>query len=71
MIEFQPCLQGIIIAKSSKKKISTLKLEQENYDLNKAKGAQICSPIKYIDEKNTIYFLNLEKSRGVIIQFLN
>ena len=44
-----------------------LKLQQEIFDLNKVKGAQVRSRIKYIEEgeKNTKYFLSLEKARGV------
>ena len=50
------------------KKFSALKLEQELYDMNLAKGAQVRSRIKFIEEgeKNTKYFLNLEKARGTI-----
>ena len=48
------------------KEFSTLKLQQELHDLNKTKGAQIRSRLKYIEEgeKNTKYFLDLEKARG-------
>ena len=47
-------------------KFTKLKLEQEIYDLNVTKGAQVRSRIKYIEdgEKNSKYFLNLEKAKG-------
>ena len=45
---------------------NSLKLQQELFDLNQSKGAQIRSKIKYIEEgeKNTKYFLNMEKARA-------
>ena len=52
-----------------------LKLEKELHDLNKTKGAQVRSKIKFIEEgeKNTKYFLGVEKVKGVnkTIQELN
>ena len=46
--------------------ISKVKSEIEAIEMEKAKGAQIRSRIKYIEEgeKNTQFFLNLEKGRG-------
>ena len=46
--------------------ISTLKSELEIIEIEKAKGAQLRSRIRYIEEgeKNTKFFLNLEKGRG-------
>ena len=43
-----------------------LKQEQEVSDLHVAKGAQLRSRVKFIEEgeRNTKYFFNLEKSRG-------
>ena len=43
-----------------------LKQEQEVVDLHLARGAQLRSRVKFIEEgeKNSKYFLNLEKSRG-------
>ena len=43
--------------------LATLKQKYEIFELNKAKGAQVRSRVKYIDEgeKNTKYFLGIEK----------
>ena len=45
---------------------SKLKFEKEIHDLNRTKGAQVRSRIKYIEEgeKNTKYFLGVEKAKG-------
>ena len=49
------------------KEYTTLKNKYEIFNLNKARGAQIRSRAKYIEkgEKNTKYFLGLEKAKGV------
>ena len=46
--------------------LSQLKMKLEVFNLNKAKGAQVRSKLKYIEEgeKNTNYFLGLEKCMG-------
>ena len=63
---FPTLLRTTPIRYNYKKSFFKLKQKFEIFSIHKAKGAQVRSRVKYIEkgEKNTNYFLGLEKSRG-------